>query len=96
MLDSISPSGPTVNVTVGTASASVAVPNQPDYVLLTNVGTQTAFVEVSSGVATATLAASFPLLPNATRVVATRSIANVAAIATAAGSVLYVTPCYNV
>lgn len=88
---------PTQNITVTATSAGIALNAMAAYsetLRFVNVGTQTVFVEFSSdGVTpTATLAASIPILPNSELVVTNPRTSNVAAIAAATGSTLYVTP----
>ena len=89
--------GPTQNITVTATSAGISLGGNAAYaetLRFVNVGTQTVFVEFSSdGVTpTATLAASIPILPNTSLIVTNPRTSNVAAIAGATGSTLYVTP----
>lgn len=91
-----SPIGATVNVTVGAASANVALTKAgagTTTIRLANLGTVISFVEfgTSSSVA-ATLAASMPIPINGVVYVDVGpSITHMAAISTGAGSVVYAT-----
>jgi hypothetical protein len=91
-----SPIGATVNVTVGAASANVALTKagaNSTTLRLANIGSVVSFVEfgTSSGVA-ATLAASMPIPINSVVYVEVGpSITHMAAIGSGAGSVLYAT-----
>ena len=96
MSEPFNPAAATVNVAVTATSASVALPAAADYadtLRLVNVGTQTIFVEVSSGAAaaTATSASSLPMLPNTELVIEAPRSKFVSAVAAATGSTLYAT-----
>ena len=79
----------TQNIVVGTASATITLPQafNASNVRLVNSGTQTVFISFS-GVATLN---DFPLLPNSTNIVAYFVDAPLSAIAAAVGSTLYAT-----
>lgn len=85
----------TVNVTVGTSSASVSVASnlQTNYVL-TNVGTNTIFYNICAPGAscTATTTTSAPMLPNSQFVITGPPNMVIAAISASTGNTLYITP----
>lgn len=85
----------TRQITVGTGSTSVSIPDITNQVLLTNVGTNVVFVRLSNPTvnAAAQLNVDVPILPNSA-ISITRDVTHtvVAAIAAAAGNTLHVTP----
>ena len=89
---------PTVNVAVTATSATVQS-NSGGHVaqyLLTNVGTNVVFVTLAdptiTASPTATTGASTPILPNSYKVLSGPVNALVAAVASATGNTLYITP----
>lgn len=86
----------TVNLVVGTASTSLAVPDVPfgtRALRIANIGTQVVFIELTTGTAiAASLTTSVPLLPGSVEVFTlANDITHVATIAAATGSTLYIT-----
>jgi len=85
----------TVGLTVGVTSASVAVPSglQINYVL-TNIGTNPIYYTVCApgSSCTATTTTSAAMLPNSQFVISGPPNMVIAAISTATGNTLYVTP----
>lgn len=87
--------GSTVNVAVGTSSASVAVTGSGvgiQSLRLTNIGSNIIFVKLGTSTVSATLAAGFPMLPNTVETfMLGKDDTHVAAIAAGTGNTLYIT-----
>lgn len=81
----------TLNVAVGTTSTNTVITAVTGTLNLTNVGTEVVFVAVGTAAQTATVTTSFPILPNTSITIEGNSVTNVAAIAGATGSTLYIT-----
>lgn len=102
-MDYIRPFGPkptnsqnTVNLAVTASSGSVALVGTPGQgyqsVRIVNVGTQTVFIEFSTGAATASTSVDMPMLPGTVEVFwLPKPITHVNAIAAATGSTIYCT-----
>lgn len=94
------PGASTAALTVGTASANVAIPITPyTQTRFVNVGTNVVYIAlgtdntVTAGIpVSGTPAAGIPLLPNAERVLSTGNARYVAALSSATGNTLFITP----
>ncbi len=91
-----SPTGDTVSISATTSSANANVTNFPSYnnsgaLLITNGGTQLAFVKWGNGTQTATSAA-VPIPGGTSRVFSVANVTNVAAITPTSTTTIYATP----
>ena len=89
----------TAALTVGTASANVAIPSGGRHLLLTNSGSNVVYIAlgtdntVSAAIpASGAPASGIPLLPNSQTILYAGTGTYVAAIAAATGNTLFVTP----
>lgn len=95
-MKAFAPLGATVNITVGAASARVAVGNC-DQVRVMNNGTATVWIAFGDGTVTTTTGAGMPVGPGVTEVLSVPlnlvgAAPNIAAIAAGATGIIYFTP----
>ena len=84
--------GSTVNITVGAASARIALSSGEQQLVMNN-GTATAWIAFGDGTVTAALATGIPIGPGTSRVMTIPpGVTQVAAIAAAATGLIYFTP----